>query len=642
MKKTKLIVIFYKKLIETKTFQTIDYYANALHVSSRTIHNYLEEIEYYGKALSISVIRKQGVGIQLQGSKYERLLNILEEVGLTSYGTDSRRKEIYERLLMFDHKVSYRTLSEEYFISKNSIAKDLEDMECTLQRYDVYLEKSKNGTYISGKEQNIRSAKVAYVYDKIVTMAEQSKYVGSKEYDEIIKKYIDSKTIAIIKLAIKHIKKQLNYELNIFDYCLLMINLSITIERINSNHILSNVTKRPVITELHVMRTYPVTQTTVKVMEEQLDSSIPQIEIDYINARISSVYHEKIDFNTNDKTIKVEMIILEMIKVLENIFKTNLTQDAYLIQGLKNHFIPMLLRLENKVTVKNPYISQIKKQYPAMFSAVWLASSLIEKEYNCRMTDHEVSFLMIYFQASLEKNLLSMKIAVIVETGVSNMELIEQRIRRSLPPFDIIEMVNIIHCNREYLENFDFVISSVGNIDCDQDSIEISPFVTDEDIKKINTYYTQKLISLNTRHIGLREVTDSNFILLNQKFNSPNSLIRAVCNMLYNNHIVEENFEESLKLREKKSPTYIGRDVAIPHGDSKYVKETMIAFVTLKEPILWGNENVSIIIFLAININNTVVAKKVISNLYHLINSKEHIERIKKAKTVEELLNIIE
>ena len=102
---------------------------------------------------------------------------------------------------------------------------------------------------------------------------------------------------------------------------------------------------------------------------------------------------------------------------------------------------------------------QIKQQYTAMFSVVSLASSILEKKLGFTLSDDEIGFILIHFQAALERHNLSKKIAVVYNCGLASAMLIENQIKINLPTFDVIELINI-HDRSSFLRWPTVVISS--------------------------------------------------------------------------------------------------------------------------------------------------------------------------------------
>ena len=63
-------------------------------------------------------------------------------------------------------------------------------------------------------------------------------------------------------------------------------------------------------------------------------------------------------------------------------------------------------------------------------------------------------------------------------------------------------------------------------------------------------------------------------------------------------------FLESVYLREEIVPTTVGYGIGLPHGKGSCVKESVVAFMRVKNPILWNiqdDEKVKIVFMLAVS-----------------------------------------
>ncbi|MDU5950195.1 MAG: PTS sugar transporter subunit IIA, partial [Paenibacillus macerans] len=94
-------------------------------------------------------------------------------------------------------------------------------------------------------------------------------------------------------------------------------------------------------------------------------------------------------------------------------------------------------------------------------------------------------------------------------------------------------------------------------------------------------------------------------------------------------------------LRERVSATTIGGGIAIPHGDPKLIRSSQIAVATLKEPLDWDQEKVSVVFMLALDHRDQDSMKKLFQRLSLLSEQPSAVERIIRADTPEELLGCL-
>ena len=102
-------------------------------------------------------------------------------------------------------------------------------------------------------------------------------------------------------------------------------------------------------------------------------------------------------------------------------------------------------------------------------------------------------------------------------------------------------------------------------------------------------------------------------------------------------------FLESVYLREEIAPTTVGYGIGLPHGKGSCVKESVVAFMRVKNPILWNiqdDEKVKIVFMLAVSeeegkgTHNDILvelSKKILdSNFRNRIENRSSIEEIVK------------
>lgn len=102
-------------------------------------------------------------------------------------------------------------------------------------------------------------------------------------------------------------------------------------------------------------------------------------------------------------------------------------------------------------------------------------------------------------------------------------------------------------------------------------------------------------------------------------------------------------FLESVYSREEIAPTTVGYEIGLPHGKGSCVKESVVAFMRVKNPILWNiqdDEKVKIVFMLAVSeeegkgTHNDILvelSKKILdSNFRNRIENSNSIEEIVK------------
>lgn len=613
-----------------------------LGVSVRTIYNYEDRLNEVAIPLGAQVLRDRNKGLKLQGPVEARRQIHKQIFKNEAYSVEERRKEIFEDMIMNDQRISIRKLEEKYFVTKNSIIKDLEILEDSLKGYDLYLEKGNSGTILCGLEQNVRNIKRNYIYKQLKEYYEMNNIQAEINVKTLLEKYFDLNHIFISKQMIEFLNEHLEVQILEDYYNQLLVEMCIFLQRISFGHFLTQTRPRPVVTELHYMATYPVTVELCGWLEANYGLDIPKIEIRWLNARISGNYHEHQHFDLVKDNTMVNSILTDMISMVSEIIGEDLTGDQILTDGLRIHLVPMIIRITNKVKIINPFLNQIKHQYSSLFSVLYFAIRRIEENLKIYVSDDEISFILIHFQSAIERKNLSKTIAIITKENQMSTDLIVNRVKRFLPRFDVLEVFFMDEFDIDYLENFDYIISTENVKFEGKMMVKISRFVTEEDIKNIQDLFHRNRISSKQDFKNLQWFASKGDLLyLQGEWESKNVLLDDIVRYLEKNESVDEAFFQTVIDRENISSTEIMNNVALPHGSPHNVKKDTIVFVNLDKPVFWGTQNVNLVICLAINYSCKEKSVNLVKSLYHIIKDQELLGFIRMCKSKEDLFELI-
>lgn len=215
-----------------------------------------------------------------------------------------------------------------------------------------------------------------------------------------------------------------------------------------------------------------------------------------------------------DSQQNVEQIVAKMIEAIKDIFTSDISSDTLLINGLSKHVANLLYRLKGGIKISNPYLQQIKKQYASMYSIVSLACSIIENALGIPMSEDEISYILIHFQAAVERANMSKKIVIVVESRDAYATLLESGIRRSFVLFDVIEIVERKNIQIEDINAFDFVVSTMHLEDVTIPHIQISSVDSRVDMERIQRAYNDYRMSDSKKFSFIRKSLQENTVLL--------------------------------------------------------------------------------------------------------------------------------
>ena len=132
-------------------------------------------------------------------------------------------------------------------------------------------------------------------------------------------------------------------------------------------------------------------------------------------------------------------------------------------------------------------------------------------------------------------------------------------------------------------------------------------------------------------------------IVLNVASESKDKAIERVGKLLIDGGYVKDNYIEGMKAREEEVTTYMGNGVAIPHGMNEYKKEileTGIVIAQYPNGVDFGEGNTAYIVIGIAGKGDEHM--EILSKIALTIQYEENVERLRKAKTPEEIMEIIE
>lgn len=140
-----------------------------------------------------------------------------------------------------------------------------------------------------------------------------------------------------------------------------------------------------------------------------------------------------------------------------------------------------------------------------------------------------------------------------------------------------------------------------------------------------------------------KEVLSADNIELNVLLRGKEEAVRYVGVILVKNGYVEPSYIDKMQEREKLTSTFMGNNVAIPHGteDSKdAVLETGISVVTVPEGVDFGDGNiVKVLIGIAGKGDEHL---EVLSKIAIVLSEEENIQKILDADSKEEIIRIFD
>ena len=633
-----------KILINEEDYISVDQLMDQLAVSKRTVHNDLCKVEDFLSDYHIELKRKSkhGVKIEASVSKKESLLYYLdihkEETDILS--TKIRRMKIYSRLLSNNEGTSLNKLADEFMVSKTSIVSDLDIIEKQVQKFNLSLIKDRKGTRIEGNEIDIRHALSQLASDFVQLEFEEDQIEPKVSRLDLstyyrLKNLFNIDAIEKIEKIISEAEQRLGYVINDLSYVNLITHLLILIKRVDNDTLYTKETAKQIYQAEVIDKTMAIANYIAVAIAQYIHQYLvcSGIQSDFMHLNIENHL-----LDIKEEHIELVNQLIEFVSVA---IHCPLQEDKELKISLMTHIVPLLQRIKYHVKLDNPLINEIKVQYSAMFSIITLAVEMIDNQTLHNLSQDEIGFLTIHFQAAVERSMQQKNVIIVCPEGIGFSRLIAHRIERFISSIVIKDIVSLNQLQQIDLKEIDFVISTVPIKECAKPVVLVSSFLSEMDIRGINNFLVDHVSEQKQYYQHLGKIIDETVVHVQLDFDNKDDVLSYLCDELHKHHYVSENYKESVFRREKIMATDLGNNIAIPHGSEKEIIKSKIVIATLKKPILWNQHQVQIIFMIAMNMKEPQVTKNTLKDLYAVMDNKQAMQVLLEAKDAKDVIEYL-
>lgn len=406
-------------LLQEPAAVSVNYLAQKIGVSRRTVQRELESIGASLKAYELTFVSKTGVGIWIEGSREEKERLLAE----CSTGDDfdvSNREERRKRLILeILREKGLRKLfyySSQFGVSEATVSADLEAVEGWLAHHGLLVNrKPGSGISIEGSEESYRRAIRAFINENIDTQIVRNVYEEEgyryARFDSLVNsdigQILDNDVIKRVMECITAMGNDQVLTLTENSYIGLILHISIAINRIQKNEVIESFAEMTEDWQKSAEGDddYQLAKAIVDKLEEEFQIEIPEVEISYICLHLKGAKHEKIQWN-NKKTLDIEnkelqQLVNEMIDAFDPQQAYLMKQDDGFIQGLLAHLQPTLIRLIYGMQIQNPVLEDIKDSYPQMYQSCEKVAKVLEAYTGKKVPEQEIGFLTVHFGAAM-------------------------------------------------------------------------------------------------------------------------------------------------------------------------------------------------------------------------------------------------
>lgn len=631
----RILQIFIENLNKVFTSSEL---AFLLNISPRTIKNDIKNINDEGHTTGFKIVTKPGVGMWLDSKNSGLNLSngLAKYVGILEDNEMYQRKfEIAKYLIESKEYISTETIAQNLYLSNSTVAREINQLESFFKGFQINIDrKTKKGMKLLGEEKNLRIVK-AEILKKLLNSKK------TNEFNNNIQKYFPDLDIEYIEMLIAELQDCFSINLSDLSKRGLIIHTAISVTRIKGNKFMKMHMQQ--LAQLKSYSEWRIAKYYVTKLSEHFQIELNEDECGYIVIHLLAAnLNNKSSINKNVKIGELNpeayLFMSDTLTEISSKYNFPFDKDEKLKRALFLHIKPMLNRLNNHISLTNPWLSEMKQSNTYSFEVATYFANCLSDKYHVEISDDEIGYLAMHIGASLERyvndNVVKKNVVIVCASGLGTSQFLKERIKREFPNFNIVDVISTYELdNKDY--DCDFILSTIPISGSQKRVINVSPILSNEEVKQINNYVK------GTNNSILADFFNEKISLFQVNASDKYEVIRILGKLLYEVGYVDESFTKSAIEREKLSSTGIGNFIAIPHAYQGNILKQGIGFLQLKEPIIWGDEKVQLVFLLSIDMGSQAHFTKIFEELNNISKDYCTIEGLINCSDYFELMDIL-
>lgn len=593
-------------LLNSESYLNGNEIADYLIVSNRTVRN---DIKYINTEIIENVIISvKGRGYRLNKELYS--INEIENILIqyTEKNGQTMIKLAYQ-LLMYKQSVTLDQLAQDFNLNKNEIIDYIAQIQSWCESFDISIKLVKRkGVTIKGNEMDIRNA---------ILHLNQLSTNDVKVEDFIIHEIPKAHSQLIMYIMEQHLNEQ-GIQTSKVHIRQLLVHLIIIFKRIKESNEKWDINEEALV----------ISRAIIQDINQQLKYNLSD-ETAKLFSFFISYYFDKYDLGF--KHIFIQSYIDRLIHQMNLKVGIDFEHDDLLRENIYSHFSRTYLRIVKNIYINNPLTDDIKRQYPFVFNALYETVNHLESDAQLNLSEDEIAFLALHFQSSIDRNVQEhFNIVITCYYGLGISSLLEARIQKLNDKINITDTLKLEDVPQYHFSNTDILVTTheidMANVPDSVEVVHVSPLFSEDDANKIQTILNQKQNPILKKDA----LSPIEFVSqpIQQNETTTVDIFEQTQIILEDKHAITNGYIESALEREKFSSTYIGNNIAIPHGDPTRVLKSHVLMFRHRQEVPWKQHKVKLIFFLAIADRDVQVMKKIIHSIAAL--SEQDVEYLLK------------
>lgn len=588
------------------SFLTIHDIAQALGISSRTVHREMKSVEDTLNKYHLSLTRVPKLGLRIEGEPedIDNFVQSLTEQNTIDLSDEERKVIILYNLIQSKDPVKLYSLANEIGSSTHTLNKIIEQLEPELHTFELSLERRRGeGLILNGEEVNKRQLLARIMLEKLdgdsVYSVVEDHFVYHTLNETHLRGIVDIDRLFNVERLLMDELGTLPYTLTEASYLTLTIHIVLAIERIKQDGHVE--IEDDILNELISTDEFKVSERLTNVLSDIYDVTFNHSEIAFITMHLRGARrrHET-TYENNDIHKQRVTELIEFVKDQGFSFKD---EDA-LFKGLNLHLEPAINRLEANIETYNPLTEMIETYDQELFEAVSSGLKIVFMNYH--FPKSEVAYIALHFGGMLQaKQRRSLHVLVVCSSGIGTSRILSNRLKQHFSEITQTTEVSVSSLKSIDFSKYDGMISTVA-VDTKYPHITVNPLLPKQDAENVkyflklqqsvvhdpqNTQNQEQPLSYEDYDRTVTFIEESLSLIQNMivEKKKVTQLERYLIQTLSKHRVIDNTHTFSEKLNSRMNLqgfALTGYPVAIPHLSDESIKKPQLIITELTKPLM--------------------------------------------------------
>ncbi|UXU83653.1 BglG family transcription antiterminator [Mammaliicoccus sciuri] len=588
------------------SFLTIHDIAQALGISSRTVHREMKSVEDTLNKYHLSLTRVPKLGLRIEGEPedIDNFVQSLTEQNTIDLSDEERKVIILYNLIQSKDPVKLYSLANEIGSSTHTLNKIIEQLEPELHTFELSLERRRGeGLILNGEEVNKRQLLARIMLEKLdgdsVYSVVEDHFVYHTLNETHLRGIVDIDRLFNVERLLMDELGTLPYTLTEASYLTLTIHIVLAIERIKQDGHVE--IENDILNELISTDEFKVSERLTNVLSDIYDVTFNHSEIAFITMHLRGARrrHET-TYENNDIHKQRVTELIEFVKDQGFSFKD---EDA-LFKGLNLHLEPAINRLEANIETYNPLTEMIETYDQELFEAVSSGLKIVFMNYH--FPKSEVAYIALHFGGMLQaKQRRSLHVLVVCSSGIGTSRILSNRLKQHFSEITQTTEVSVSSLKSIDFSKYDGMISTVA-VDTKYPHITVNPLLPKQDAENVkyflklqqsvvhdpqNTQNQEQPLSYEDYDRTVTFIEESLALIQNMivEKKKVTQLERYLIQTLSKHRVIDNTHAFSEKLNNRMNLqgfALTGYPVAIPHLSDESIKKPQLIITELTKPLM--------------------------------------------------------